>query len=162
MQVIDYFQDKDYKIVQTEDSRWAIYYNGSQCLDYLEQTGLGRLYDTVPEAVEALEQSSSFDIYAGYYRGHGVISDLLKIFDNKQVGDIPAPFYLDQQQADQLSTMLTAHTLMVRMLEYIVEWKDFPPEERKISAPHGPKAQIEHVRARAKQVLEFANYWKDK
>ena len=87
---------------------------------------------------------------------------MLELFENKYVGEIPAPFYLDQHQVDQIACMLREHAIMLELLQLIEKWDNFPPEERKINVPHGPKAQIEHIRTLVRRQLAARTYIKDK
>lgn len=87
---------------------------------------------------------------------------MLEIFENKHVGEIPAPFYLDQREVDRIACMLREHAIMLELLQVIEKWDNFPPEERKINAPHGPKAQIEHIRTLVRRFISTQIYDIDK
>lgn len=87
---------------------------------------------------------------------------MLELFENKYVGQIPAPFYLDQHQVDQIARMLREHAIMLELLHTIEKWNNFPPEERKINVAHGPKAQIEHIRTLVRRHLATQIYNTDK
>lgn len=68
--------------------------------------------------------------------------------------DYPIPYYFDQDEINYLASVLEEHELMLEILAFIYEWKNFPPEERSIKALHGPKAQIEHVRNLVKEFYD--------
>ena len=49
--------------IQPGKKGWRIFHAGKRCLDYMKQTGLGKVFATPQEAAAALDKANSFDVY---------------------------------------------------------------------------------------------------
>ncbi len=84
---------------------------------------------------------------------------MLELFEDKIVGETPAPFYLTQEEVDSIASQLREHKIFFDFIDEVAKWdKDsFPEESRSIGAPHGLKAQIEYIRTVANWILSKAS-----
>jgi len=84
---------------------------------------------------------------------------MIDLFENKHVGDVPAPFYLTQEEADTVARHLRERNILLEFVSEIERWNNFPPDKQSPQRPHGAKSlriwkmQIEHVRMVARRIL---------